>query len=173
MLGTLLALAGVTAAALVGTATPAAAADCQDPLSVCLVTEAFTVPVGTPAVGPVGSYPYAVPGPRLCDTGTGQCTETYVIVPGAQVGAGGSTLSSITVPSFGIEVGPDTVPTVYYGVPGFDPSSSGLPDVTVVAWVPPVPVTTSGTRCKSIVPIDVVVVGVSGSSCLVQVTVTV
>lgn len=169
MLGKLLALAGVTATALVGAATPASAA-CQIPPTICYVTEPFTVPIGTPVVGPVASYPFAVPGPRLCDTGTGECTETWVIVPGAQVGAGGSTLSSVTVPSFGIELGPDNVPTVYYGIPGIDPASSGLPDVTVVAWVPPVPVRTSGTRCKAI-GTSAGPLGIGGNSCLVEVSV--
>lgn len=173
MLGKLLALAGVTAGALVGVATPAAAADCQQWGSVCLITDEITIPVGTPAVGPAGAGPFVVPGPRLCNTGTGECTGTYVVLPGAYVGAGGSTMSSVTIPSLGFEIGPNNEITVYYGVPVLDPSSTGLPVVTVVATIPLLPVVTDDTRCAAVTPIEGGPVWIGGSSCAAVVKVTI
>lgn len=134
----LLALAGVTAGALVGAAAPSSANhQCSEAFGVCFVTDPVTIPAGTPVIPPTGTGPDRVPGPRLCDSSTGQCVTTYVLLPTASIASNGGTVASIAVPSYGVSVSRTGQVTVYYAVP--PAPVPGSPGVTVEAWVPYAP----------------------------------
>jgi hypothetical protein len=144
------ALAGLAGTALVGAAAPAAAShQCSGTL--CLVTDPFTIPAGTPVVSPVGAGPSSVPGPLLCDTTTGECTQTYVLLPGAVVSSDGTTLTTVTIPAYGIGIGPDGSLTVFYGAPPLPPLDFSVHnldlDVVVVAPLSPLVLGNEDPRC--------------------------
>lgn len=175
-LAKLLALAGTTGAILVAAAAPAQA-NHQCPVTevVCLVTDPISIPIGTPVLPPTGSGPFAVQGPTLCNTSSGDCTDTYVIVPGAYVSSTGGTLVTIDVPAYGVSVSPSGVPTIYFGIPTV-PSLGSPAGFTLVAHVPYVPVRLEpGSRaCQPIGATTVGPVTVSGSTgCILTITVAI
>lgn len=159
MLSRLAAVAALSGAAVVATALPADAAivqNCSTGRDTCYVTSPLTIPVGTPALGTVGFERSAYAGPELCNTGTGECQRTWVLLPGALVSVAGTTLASVTIPSFGVRSGTGS-PTVYYGVPGVlaDGTLDGAAGVSVA--VPIVPLVTEESDCPRIVnPLEAV-----------------
>lgn len=149
----LLTAAALTGAALVGGAAPASANhQCQDVDGVCYVTGGSTIPVGTPVLPATHTGPAVVDGPRLCDTSTGQCTETYVLLPRGTVSADGRTLVTVTVPAYGVSISRSSVVTLYYSVPPVP--AVGSAGVTVEAVVPyaPLLVEPDDRKCPPVVP---------------------
>ncbi len=103
VLAKILTLAATTGALVTGAGAPASANhQCPPTADLCFLTDPVVIPAGTPAAGPYGAGGFTVPGPRLCDSGTGQCTETFVHVPSASVSSTGRTIGSLVVPSDGV-----------------------------------------------------------------------
>lgn len=152
VLSKLLTLAALTGAALVGVAAPASANHQCSEDGVCLVTDAVTIPVGTPTIPVTGAGYVSVPGPRLCDSTTGECRDTYVRIPGAFVASNGTTVTSITIPSLGVAIADDGRPVVYYGIPSADFSSAVDVDLMVAIWIPVVPMAGFDELCPNIGP---------------------
>lgn len=144
----------VAVGAVAMTATPAAAShQCDATDQLCVITTGTTIPVGTPATGPLGSPSFRIPLANLC---LPTCQTVYLVVPGAVVSSSGTTIAEITLPEYGVRVDSAGFPWIYGGVPtvnsGGTPGSLGL---TLFVQVPWIPVVTDNMSCVESIPINV------------------